>query len=500
MTDALRAVGSLDVLATRPGAGTPKEYHFPPFERASLPRGLTVITAHLAGRPLLMAQLTIEGGAGNERRDVAGVTHLMARALSEGTRHRDGNEFIDAAERLGAELHAEAGWETTNAAVEVPRSRFGDALALRAELVLEPASPARVVERLREERLYDLLQARADPRRRVERAYAETVFDPASPFSRPAAGIEETVAWVDRDTIVDRHSALLDPARATLIVAGDLQGIDVPRLAEERFAAWERHSAARGRTDLHSAANPDGPRVVLVDRPGAPQSEVRVGHIGLPRRTPQFHAVAVMSAILGGLFNSRLQRLLREERGYTYGIHAGFEFRRAAGPFSVRTAVQTEVTKPAIADILAELERIRQDAPSEQEVREARDYLVGVFPLRFESSAQVVAAIAGLVAFGLPDDEYDRYRPAVSAIQPAEAFGVAQAHVRPADASIVIVGDADRLASELDEVAGDRPLVVLREPLEVPESPEDVVEAAEEAEEAAEAAEDAAEAAQRAEA
>lgn len=497
MTDALRAVGSLDILATRPGAGAPREYRFPPFERVRLPTGLTVITAHLSGRPLLMAQLTIEGGAGNEQRELAGVTHLMARALSEGTQRRDGNEFIDAAERLGAELHAEAGWETTNAAVEVPRSRFPGALTLLAEMILEPAFPEREVERLREERLYDLLQARADPRRRVERAYSETVFDSASPFSRPAAGVEETVAQVDRDTIMQRHSALLDPGRATLIVAGDIRGIDVAGLAEDRFSGWERHSAARGRTDLHSAANPDGPRVVLVDRPGAPQSEVRVGHIGLPRRTPEFHAVAVMSAILGGLFNSRLQRLLREERGYTYGIHAGFEFRRAAGPFSVRTAVQTEVTKPAIVDILGELERIREDPPSEQEVREARDYLVGVFPLRFESSAQVVAAIAGLVAFGLPDDEYDRYRPAVSAIQPADAFAVAQAHVRPAEASIVIVGDADRLASELEDVAGERPLIVLREPLEVPESPEDVVAAAEEAEEAEEAAEDAA---QRAEA
>jgi predicted Zn-dependent peptidase len=240
--------------------------------------------------------------------------------------------------------------------------------------------------------------------------------------------------------------------------------------------------------------------VVLVDRPGAPQSEVRVGHIGLPRKTPEFHAVAVMSAILGGLFNSRLQRLLREERGYTYGVHAGFEFRRAAGPFSVRTAVQSEVTRPAIADILRELERIREEPPTADEVREARDYLVGVFPLRFESSAQVVAAIAGLVAFDLPDDEYDRYRPAVAAIEAEDAFRVAQAHVRPAEASVVVVGDADRLEGELTAIAGERPLVVIREPLEVPDTPEDVVEAAEEAEEAAEQAEEAAGAAPRAEA
>ena len=447
MTTELRTSGTLDVLDRRPEPGPPRPYRFPPFTRHRLGNGLTVILANLPGRPLLAAQLLLDGGAGSEPARLAGVTSLVARGLSEGTARREAIEFVETAERLGAEIHADAGWETLAASLEVPRSRFGPALALLAEMVLEPSFPEREIERLRDERLNDLLQVRADPRRRVERAFAETIYAPWSPFSRPAAGVEETVETLDRLAVAERHGELLDASRATLIVAGNLERVPVLELVDEHFGAWPgkgRPAAAA----LDASRHPAGPRVVLVDRPGSPQSELRIGHVGLPRRIPDFHAVAVMQTILGGLFNSRLQRLLREERGYTYGIGAGFEFRRAAGPFAVRTAVQTEVTVPAIEDILAELRQIRSRPVEPAELDEARDYLVGVFPLRFDTSAQVAAAIGGLVVNGLPDDELDRYRPAVAAVSGDDVVAAA-GHVRPDELSIVLVGDAAKVEDDL---------------------------------------------------
>ena len=447
MTTQLSPSGTLDVLDRRPAPGPPRPYRFPPFTRHHLGNGLTVILANLPGRPLLAAQLLLDGGAGSEPARLAGVTSLVARGLSEGTARREAIEFVETAERLGAEIHADAGWETLAASLEVPRSRFGPALALLAEMVLEPSFPEREIERLRDERLNDLLQVRADPRRRVERAFAETIYAPWSPFSRPAAGVEETVETLDRLAVAERHGELLDASRATLIVAGNLERVPVLELVDEHFGAWPgkgRPAAAA----LDASRHPAGPRVVLVDRPGSPQSELRIGHVGLPRRIPDFHAVAVMQTILGGLFNSRLQRLLREERGYTYGIGAGFEFRRAAGPFAVRTAVQTEVTVPAIEDILAELRQIRSRPVEPAELDEARDYLVGVFPLRFDTSAQVAAAIGGLVVNGLPDDELDRYRPAVAAVSGDDVVAAA-GHVRPDELSIVLVGDAAKVEDDL---------------------------------------------------
>jgi len=239
-------------------------------------------------------------------------------------------------------------------------------------------------------------------------------------------------------------------------VAGDLAGLPLRTLVEDAFGRWSGPAAqghpVAGQTPEASAVDasphPAGARIVLVDRPGSAQTEVRVGHVGLSRLIPDFHAVAVLSSVLGGLFNSRLQRLLREDRGYTYGIHAGFELRRWPGPFAARTAVQTEVTVPALHDLMGELRRIREAAPEESELREARDYLIGVFPLRFEAAPQVVSAIVGLVLFDLPDDELDRYRPAIAEVTAEDVYDASR-HVRPDDASIVLVGDASRIEGDL---------------------------------------------------
>lgn len=441
----------LAFLDQRPAAREPRPYSFPPFERQRLDNGLTLIQAHLPGRPLLSAQLVLDGGGSREPAGHAGVTALSARALSEGTQQRDAVELIEASERLGAELHAEAGWESISASLDVPRSKLESALALFAEMALTPSFPEPEVDRLRDERINDLLQVRADPRRRAERVFGETIYAPASPFSRPLGGTETTVPGIGRQQVVTRHAQHLDPAGATLVVAGDLSGIELRQLVERTFGDWARPAPGDAVADgnvasrvVDDAAHPDGVQVVIVDRPGAAQTEVRVGHVGLSRLVPEFHAVAVLSSVLGGLFNSRLQRLLREERGYTYGIHAGFDLRRWRGPFAVRTAVETDVTVAALHDIMGELRRIGDEPPDESELREARDYLIGVFPLRFEAAPQVVAAITGLVMFGLPDDELDRYRPAVAAVTADDVRDAAR-HVRPEDASIVLVGDASRI-------------------------------------------------------
>jgi zinc protease len=449
---AVEAPPGWTVLDRRPAAREPRPYRFPTFERERLDNGLTLIHAHLPGRPLLSAQLVMEGGGSREAPSEAGVTALMARALAEGSQRRDAIELVEAGERLGAELHAEAGWEAMSVGLEVPRSRLAPALDLLAEMALLPSFPEAEVDRLRDERINDLLQVRADPRRRAERVFSEAIYAASAPFSRPLGGVEATVPGLRREQVVARHAAHLDPAGATLIVAGDLAQVPLRELVASTFGdGWAPVNGQPDRAirpSVDDSAHPDGARLVLVDRPGAAQTEIRIGHVGLRRATPEFHAVAVLSSILGGLFNSRLQRLLREERGYTYGIHAGFDLRRWAGPFAVRTAVQTEVTVPALSDILGELRRIREVPPEVAELREARDYLIGVFPLRFEAAPQVVAAILGLVLFGLPDDELDRYRPGIAAVTADDAARAAR-HVRPDDASIVLVGDAARIEADV---------------------------------------------------
>jgi zinc protease len=423
---------------------------------------LTVIAVDLPGRPLVTASLVLRNGAADEPADAAGATVLSARALTEGTDRYDAVALIEATERLGAALHAEAGWDAYSVGVDVPASRLEPALELLAEVVGHPTFPASEVERIRDERLADILQARADPRRRAEEAFADTIFAPGTPYRRPAAGQTETVQRLDRDRLAAAWTRGLDPQNETLIVGGDLTGLDVFGLADGLMGGWTRApgAATAGPIVVESAVTERFVRVV--HRPDSVQTEIRIGHVGLPRRHPDYHAVAVTGAILGGLFNSRLMMKLREERGYTYGAHASFDMRRAPGPFAARAAVNTEVTVPAILDALAELERIRDERVTEAELRAARDYLVGVFPLRFETPGPIVTAIAGLVVHELPDDELDRYRPGIEAVTAEDVLAAARSHIRPAQAAVVLVGDADRFVADL-EAADIGPVQVDRE-------------------------------------
>jgi len=199
------------------------------------------------------------------------------------------------------------------------------------------------------------------------------------------------------------------------------------------------------------------------------QTEIRVGHRGLPRRVPDYHAVTVMGAILGGLFNSRLNMQLREAKGYTYGAGAGFEMRRGAGPFTARAAVNTEVTVPALVDLIAELQRMRDTRVTDEELAAARDFLVGVFPLRFETAGAVVGALSGLAVHGLPLDELTDYRQRVEAVDVDAVAAAARDHLMVDDADIVLVGDVDAFGGDL-EAAGLGILVIDRdqEPVPVP--------------------------------
>jgi zinc protease len=449
------------VVAERPTPGTPRPYDFPNVERTRLGNGLSVAVIHLPGRPLVSATLILRNGAADEPDGEGGATVLAARALTEGTARYDAIALVEAGERLGASIHAEAGWDGMSIGVDVPAARLEPALELLAEVALHPTFPEAEVDRLRDERLNDLLQAEADPRRRADEVFAATIYSGGSPYRRPSGGLKPTVELLDAARLRAAYHRGLDPARATLIVGGDLSGIDVGAIAGRLLGGW---GAAYGAGPAGAIVAESAVRerfVRIVHRPGSVQTEIRIGHVGLPRRIGDFHALSVMGAILGGLFNSRLNAKLREEKGYTYGAGAGFDLRRAAGPFAARAAVNTDVTIPAIVDMLAELDRIRTEPVDASELKAARDYLVGVFPLRFETPGPVVGALAGLAVHDLPDDELARYRPAIEAVT-IEAVLAAAGHIRTAQSAIVLVGDADAFGSGL-EAAGFGPVVVERD-------------------------------------
>jgi predicted Zn-dependent peptidase len=318
------------------------------------------------------------------------------------------------------------------------------------------------VERLRDERLNDLIQAKADPRRRADEVFVSSIYAESSPYRRPAGGRAETVSGLTSRDLRAVHQGAYGPASAALVVVGDVDPDAVVAIARRLFDDWSGGRSGAPKPDATSAVAERFVRVV--HRPGAVQSEIRIGHPGIPRRHPDYHAVSVMSMVLGGLFNSRLMTNLREEKGYTYGASAGFDLRRAAGPFSARAAVNTEVTVPALREFLNELERIREAPVTPAELAAAQSFLVGVFPLRFETPGPVAGSLAGLFIHDLPDDELARYRPAIEAVTADDALRVAREHIHPDRCAIVLVGDHDKIGADL-EAAGIAPVdVVIDEP------------------------------------
>lgn len=448
--------------STRPAPGVPRPYHFPGFTRGWLANGLDVIAAHLPGRQVGSARLVLPGGATCEPLDAAGVTVMVARALTEGTQTRDAAGFAEAAERLGADIGFEVGWDSLQGSVVVPVSRLEPALALLAEAALQPTFPDQEVDRLLAERLNDIKQEYADPSQRASVAFLSAIYTPDSPYARPAGGTTRTVGSLSPQVVADHYRSLASPNGAALVIAGDLEGIDVMAMAERLFGGWAPPAEGPLAPPAPVRALGSPTAVTLVHRPGSVQSALIAGHIGLARTAPDYFAVNLMAAILGGLFTSRLNLKLREEKGYTYGARAWFDFRRQAGPFGASTAVAGPVTMPALADALTEIRTVHAGGVTPEELAFAKDYLVGIFPLAFETPEAISQAISRLVAHQLADDYYDTYRPSLQAVTVEEVNAAAADHIHPEAMAIVVVGDGAVLEQPLRE-AGIGPVTVVED-------------------------------------
>ena len=430
----------------RPTATAPRPYHFPEFERQSLDNGLTVWLVPLPESGVTNVHLLFDAGAAAEDEAHGGVAALTAQLLVTGTQRLDAATFAEATERLGIEVSSESSWDSARAAFQALPQHVDEGLGLLAEMVRQPRFDPGEFERLKAERLADILQARADAGRLADEMFLRHLYAESVPYRRASAGTPETVSGLAGDDVMGFHAAHYAPGHAHLIVAGNFDRDAVLRGAERHLADWS------GVGPGHRSITPQAAghrRVVLVDRPGSVQSELRVGQIGIDRYDPRYFSASVMAALLGGVFGSRLNKRLREELGYTYGAHAGFDARRAAGPFAARAAVQTEVTVPAITELLAQLDGIRTAAPEPGELREVKDYLVGVFPLRFETTGGVAGAIEPLAIYGLDDDYWQRYRGHIEDVAPSDTHHAAQQLIDPDELLILLTGDAAKLADDL---------------------------------------------------
>ncbi len=431
-----------------PGAGPIRNFDFPPVERRTLSNGLDLRVARVARLPVASVRLFMRAGEGGLGVDRAGLSVLTADALDGGTKRRSGTELAEALERIGARLDASSGWEGTSVDLYCLADRLPEALGLLAESVCEPGFAAEEVERAREQHLAGLRQRLMDPGALASDVALTRYFAEGVPYARSLDGSVESVTPLRREDLLAYADANFRPGTGGLIVVGDVDGREVAMLAEKWLGSWK--GAPASKDDFVVAPAAAERRVLIVDRPGSVQSEVRVGHVGVERATPDYYALSVANLVFGGVFTSRLNLNLRERNGYTYGIRSGFGFRTRPGPFEISTSVGNEQTAPAVREILAELSQFSQDGPTDEEVAAARDFAAGIFGLQLETSSQIASRVTQLVVFGLPEDYFHTYRDNVRGVTTEAAAAAARRHMRPGQAQIVVVGDADQVAGPIE--------------------------------------------------
>lgn len=434
----------------RPAPGPPRPYHFPRFERATFDNGLSVIVVPVRKLPVVTVSLVTDAGAVAEPEGLDGIARLTARALLEGTKARSGDALTESLERLGASLDADAEWDSGALSMTVLGSRLPDAMALVAEVVLEPAFPERELERLKAERLAEILQRRAEPRGLADDMFARCTYVSKSRYALPDAGSPASVSAIGREDVAAFHAARYRAGSTTAIIVGDIGVDDALRVMRTRFDAWPSQRAAAVHADDQPARRTRA--VHLVEKTDAPQSELRIGHVGLPRTHPDYFAALVMNMLLGGLFSSRINLNLREAHAYTYGAFSSFDWRRQAGPFVVASAVRSDVTAAAAREVLTEIDRMRAEKVSAEELSLATSYLEGVFPIRYETTTAIARALAAMVVYGLPADYFDTYRDRVDAVSASDVLRAAREFLRPEELQIVAVGDPAVVRGPLAEM------------------------------------------------
>ncbi len=435
-----------------PEPGPVRNFDFPAVTRVRLGAddAPELLTARHGDVPLVTAQVVVEGGAAAEAAARAGIARLTSSALEAGTRRRDEEALAWELESLGVDLETAASWDAATVGVTVHVDRLDPALELLAEIVRQPAFPADPVHRIRDEQLADILQRTKEPRALASDAAARFIFAADVPYARPILGHRDTVGDLGPAQLRAFHEARYRAGSAAIIVTGAADPDRAREVVTRHFGDWRGRPADPAPFDV--APRAEETRVHIVHRPGSVQSEIRMGHVGVDRHHPDYFPLTVMNTILGGAFTSRLNMSLREKHGFTYGARSGFGFRRRPGPFSVDVAVASDVTARAIDEALREIEGLRQDGPTADELDSARDYLRGVMPLKLQTTTQVASRLAELVVYDLPDDYFDTMRDRIAAVTREDVHRVARENVRPDRLAVVVVGDAEQIETPLREL------------------------------------------------
>jgi zinc protease len=424
-----------------------KTISFPKYEAHDLANGLRVLVIEHHKLPVISLRFLVKSGSAGDG-DFPGLASITGELLTKGTTARSALQIAEEIDYVGGQLVSGSDWDATYTSATVLKKHLGIGLSLVADVSLNPAFSDEEIERARQQRLTMLLQRRDDADYLAEEEFNTAVFAD-HPYAKPQIGTESSVKALARGDFLKFHKTYFVPSNTLLAIVGDVTSDEIMPRIEKSFGSWEQQP--RPVESINSPADLDESSIYVVDKPGAVQSAIRVGHVGIARKCDDFVSVVVLNTVLGGYFNSRMNSNLRESKGYTYGAHTTFDVRRFRGPFIASADVRNEVTEAAITEMLYELERIRKDPVAADELDMVKRFLVGSFPLQLETPSQIAGKVIDLELYDLPRDFYDTFNDCVSRTTADDLLCTAQKYLHPDRLAIVVSGSPKEVASKLEK-------------------------------------------------
>jgi len=437
--------------ATQPKPAAMRAVRLPVPQSFTLPNGLTVIVQPTTGSPVVSASLVVKSGGDANPVDKPGLASFTAAVLDQGTAMRDALQLADEVARIGASLNTSASLDASTITTSSLARNFPAALALLADVALHPSFPAAEVERIRAARLADLVQQRSNPTVVAQNVTSAALYGREHPYGLPGIGTVDSIKAMGRDDLQAFWKQNFVPANAALVVAGAITVPELRKLADAAFGAWPRGTAAPAKL---TAPPSTSTRLIIVDRPGSPQTQLRVATIGIARSNPDYIPVRVMNTILGGLFSSRINMNLREAHGYTYGARSDFNYARNPGPFTVASGVRTDVTAPAVHEVMGELKRIADTRVTPDELTLAKDAMTQSLPGGFETSDRTVGNLSTIFTYGLPLNYFSNLSEQISVVDGQAVQDMAKKYIVPEKFVVVAVGDRAKIGQALESELG----------------------------------------------
>jgi zinc protease len=429
-----------------PKVGPPPVFIMAPIQRFMLTNGLRVALLEKHEVPLVQINLVFSTGSVMDPEGKTGLASMTAAMLMEGAAGRDALALADAIDYLGAQISSSAGLHTSSVSLQTPLTKLDSALALQADIALRPTFPSGELERRRKDRLTTLLQWRDEARAQASVMFSREVYGETHPYGVSAIGDEPAIRSLSVEDLQRFFSRYYRPNNAFLVVVGDVNVQLMKPKLETVFGGWKAGTVAP--VPFPAITQKEKRTVTLVDKPGAAQTEMRIGRVGSPRVTDDYYALVVLNTIFGGSFSSRLNQNLREAHGYTYGASSSFAFRLQAGPFLAGASVHTAKTDSALMELLKELDGIMKPVPAE-ELDRAKNYVALGFPGDFQTVHDIALRLEEMMMYDLPETYFNTYIGRILAVTKEDVQRVAKKYMDPEKMTVVLVGDRKEIQEKI---------------------------------------------------